>query len=462
MFHGGTNPEGKATTLQESQATGYPQDLPVKSYDFQAPLGEFGQMHPSFRDLKSIHLFLQDFGSALAPMSAYFPEHMPTGKQDRDTPRMAVRSDSNSGFVFLNNYQKDHPLPVQKAVQVQLKLASGTMSVPRQPIDIPSGAYTFWPVNLPVGETLLEQATLQPLCHLDDPDTFLFFAWPGIAPEFAFRAGADTSVEAPRAHVAREGGRVTIDHLTPGLDAAIEIRGKNGRRTQILVLSREQARNIWKAQLGGRERLLYSPADVYFEGNSVHLNSSDPAKLRLALFPDSEHGPEGVHRSGMEGIFASYSVAVAPVDSKANVQLVREAASSGPVRMGKEVALAPEESAFEGAARWKIHVPDVSSPVVRQVLLRITYQGDIARIYAGNRLITDDFYHGAPWEIGLEDIPAADLKQGLRLEILPLRSDAPIYLASEAKPSIAQGSQVARLSEARLIPVYRAVAAVRP
>src|ERR1039457_3684083 len=110
MFHGGTNPDGKATTLEESQATGYPQDLPVKSYDFQAPLGEYGQMHPSFRDLKSIHLFLLDFGSSLAPMTAYFPSRMPTGKQDRETPRVAVRSDSQSGFIFLNNYQKDHAL----------------------------------------------------------------------------------------------------------------------------------------------------------------------------------------------------------------------------------------------------------------------------------------------------------------------------------------------------------------
>jgi hypothetical protein len=35
MFHGGTNPDGKQTTLQESQATGYLNDLPLKAYDFQ-------------------------------------------------------------------------------------------------------------------------------------------------------------------------------------------------------------------------------------------------------------------------------------------------------------------------------------------------------------------------------------------------------------------------------------------
>jgi len=58
MFHGGTNPDGKLSTLQESQVTGYPNDVPVKSYDFQAPLREYGQMSGSFRKLRMIHQFI--------------------------------------------------------------------------------------------------------------------------------------------------------------------------------------------------------------------------------------------------------------------------------------------------------------------------------------------------------------------------------------------------------------------
>jgi hypothetical protein len=239
----------------------------------------------------------------------------------------------------------------------------------------------------------------------------------------AFRLAAERSA----ANWHSQERQAEVDRLSVRLDTAIEIRGKNGRRAQILVLSREQARNIWKAPLGARERLVYSPADVYFDSDSAHLNSTEPVKLRLGIFPDPQPAAEGFHRLGGEGIFGSYSAATAPVDAKANVQLVREPAAATPIRMGKEIAMAPEDSAFEGAALWKIHVPDVKSPAVKQVLLRIAYQGDIARIYAGNRLITDDFYHGAPWEIGLEDIAPADLKQGLRLQILPLRADAPIY-----------------------------------
>jgi hypothetical protein len=374
---------------------------------------------------------------------------------------VAVRSDSRSGFIFLNNYQKDHPLPVQKGVRVEVKLSSGVVNVPLLPVDIPSGAYTFWPVNLPVGPAILTHATAEPLCRLDDPGTMLFFAWPGIAPEFVFDAAADVTIEAPGAHVKRMGNKVMVLGLVPSLSSAIEIRGKDGRHTQVLLLTREQARNIWKAQLGGRDRLVYSPADVYFDGDNLHLQSTDPANLKFGLFPDLDRDTAGFHRVAAEGIFKSYAAVVEPVHIDAEVRQIREAGQAAALRMGQDVALAPEESAFEKAARWSIHVADVKSPAIGQILLRIAYQGDVARVYAGGRLVTDDFYHGTAWDIGLRDIPAQDLKQGLELQILPLRADAPIYLASDARPSIPSGGQLAHLGEVRVLPEYQAVADLR-
>ena len=47
MYHGGVNPRGRYSTLQETRATGYPNDLPVKSYDFCAPLRESGEASAS-------------------------------------------------------------------------------------------------------------------------------------------------------------------------------------------------------------------------------------------------------------------------------------------------------------------------------------------------------------------------------------------------------------------------------
>lgn len=40
MYQGGSHVMEAATTMQESFDTGYPNDVPIVSYDFQAPLGE--------------------------------------------------------------------------------------------------------------------------------------------------------------------------------------------------------------------------------------------------------------------------------------------------------------------------------------------------------------------------------------------------------------------------------------
>ena len=73
MFHGGSNAIGKLSTLQESKATKYPNDYPIISYDFYSPIGEWGQLQPSYRGFKIFHLFLNDFGDRLVKCKPGFP-----------------------------------------------------------------------------------------------------------------------------------------------------------------------------------------------------------------------------------------------------------------------------------------------------------------------------------------------------------------------------------------------------
>jgi hypothetical protein len=128
--------------------------------------------------------------------------------------------------------------------------------------------------------------------------------------------------------------------------------------------------------------------------------------------------------------------------------------------MGKEVAEAPEAEAFRGAAEWSIQIPAVSSPTVRNVLLRITYLGDVARVYADGKLATDDFYKGTPFEIGLPRLPAADGEQNLRLQILPMRKDAPIYLSAGGGMAFPPSGQIVELQRVEVVLEYQAVAEV--
>jgi hypothetical protein len=117
--------------------------------------------------------------------------------------------------------------------------------------------------------------------------------------------------------------------------------------------------------------------------------------------------------------------------------------------MGDQTAVMPPDAAFAHAAAWTIHVPAVHAGQVGGLLLGIGYIGDIARIYAGGRFVTDDFYHGAPLEIGLWRTG-----QDLELQVLPLRAGAPIYLPPGAR--LPAGAERAELKSVTVIPEYEA------
>ena len=101
------------TTLGIPRATGYPNDLPVKNYDFNAPIGEYGQLNPQYYWLRRLHWFLRDFGGGLAPMPL---TRFAGGQEDLATQRWSVRSDGRSGFIFENNYHRLH-VPAKTDVQ---------------------------------------------------------------------------------------------------------------------------------------------------------------------------------------------------------------------------------------------------------------------------------------------------------------------------------------------------------
>ena len=96
MYTGGTNPVGKISTYQSSG--------PRISYDYQAPIREFGTLGTVMQETKKYNYFMNDFGTALAPAVAY----LPTTNQDRDNLQWAVRLNGNTGYLFCSNYLYKH------------------------------------------------------------------------------------------------------------------------------------------------------------------------------------------------------------------------------------------------------------------------------------------------------------------------------------------------------------------
>lgn len=177
MYHGGTNQLGIHSTFQESKATGYPNDYPILSYDFQAPISEYGEIREHYRLLNLLHLFVQDFEQELAPMTAV--DAVQTVKrEDTETLRYCMRTDGTRGYVFVNHYQR---LSKLKDI-TNVVLDTGSIKFPS--IDVSGDICFFFPFQMDLSGELLTCATAQPICR--QGNTYFFVQIPGIPAEYHF------------------------------------------------------------------------------------------------------------------------------------------------------------------------------------------------------------------------------------------------------------------------------------
>ena len=115
------------------------------------------------------------------------------------------------------------------------------------------------------------------------------------------------------------------------------------------------------------------------------------------------------------------------------------------------VATAPTAADFANATVYRIDLPSDFDPATQDLLLRLHYVGDVARVMIGDTVINDDFYNGNPLEIGLRRHAAALKTAPLRLAILPLQRAAVtgekplIFLDPSARPDFGDRDAIAEL-----------------
>lgn len=470
MFQGGENPDGALTTLQESQATGYPNDLPIKSYDFQAPLGEFGQERDSLRKLKVFNYFMNEFGADLAPMQIHAPELTPSDTADFSVPRASVRSHGDSGFIFFNNYVRGYAMPARPASQFEIRLPSGMLTVPCNPIDLPAGSYFIWPFNLQLGNVTLRYSTAQVFTRIENAGvpTFYFEALSGIPVEFALDAATVQSITASSGQVSRASNAIYVSGVVPGLDASIDIISTDGHQIRFAVLTQQQAEDAWKVRIGGADRLLITSADFSADPGATQghlwLRSRDQSQISFTLTPPpaeplSASLPLTASASTLQSV--TYSADAAAWTDPFECVQTEVAGIALPVKTGpaldwrpRGVAQAPEAGPLPQAAHWSITVPAGAMNGLSDLYLKINYTGDVARLSSGGRLLDDNFYNGKAWTVGLKRFLVPQRPTTFDLSILPLRKDAPIYLETATPPAYAPNGQAINLDGVTLVPEY--------
>jgi hypothetical protein len=465
-FHGGRNPDGGHITLQESQRTGYPTDVPVESYDFQAPLGEFGQERESLRKLKLINYFLNDFGAALAPMTPRPPAKTPSDPADTSVPRISARTSGGHGFIFVNNYVRGLHMPDRPGFQVQLRLPSGVVAVPESPIHLPTGAYGIWPVNLPLRGTTLRYSTAQLFKQVETQGEtyFFFFAIPGIVPEFVLD---------PANHVIGTSDAVEEASTEAGLrlrisgTSASEIRLAGG--VHLVLLPESQAETVWRVD--DPSLLLLTSKAAFSDGNHWTIQSIGDPEINFGVFgtatPPRSLEAE-VHSTAGDGIFHPYRVKLQQVELHVKVSQVQIVSPRGSWTFGpafpwrtQAVPLAPDDADFKMAGVWKIDLPRIPTDAdISNVFLQIAYQGDVARLYSDDhRLLDDNFWNGLPWSIGMKEIISDWRKPdgNLELRVLPLPEKFPMYLENVDELHFNSAGVADNLTSVQLVPQYQLV-----
>jgi len=397
MYHGGSNPEGKLSTLQEAKATGYLNNLPEINYDFNAPIRQYGTICEAYREIRRLALFLKDFGSDLAPLGAEIPEGQKPG--DLQTLRAACRHDEKHGYVFFNNYQRrwrmaDHP-------GVRLKGITEQGEVVFPPIAIQDGAYGFFPYNMDLDGAVLRHVTATPLCRLNGPqgNVYVFYG-----------------------------------------DCRADFCWADEKAADCVLLSGEDSLCACKVTTD-QDYLILADDFVWEEEGSVRVMGGRKTVIRV--FPALTENIPGFVETGKQGRFTVYerivetqepgaiSADVTPVSATpAHVTLADKTSADTTPACAEETA-AVTESREKGVER--IYEVDIQYGATEQcgserdVVLWISYLGNKMDIYLDGKKINDHFYTGQEVPVSLRYF---GFPQKLKLVIYPLRKDEPVYLES--------------------------------
>jgi len=253
LYHGGVNPSGKHTALQECRETGDPDDVPVWSSDSGAPLGAYGQYRSAYHELRMLALFAVDFGEELCRMPPVFSPDNPQDPGDNTRLRYSFRMNSaGAGYVFFCNYVRHMVRPDFRDVRL---VVPGTGKV-LPPLFIPAGTFGFYPFDMPVEGGVIRFAQATPLCRVGQT-TVLY----------------GESVDA-----------------TPG--------------AQALLITREEALQAYKITLD-REYLVLSGNPVLEGPGGYRILASTP-ELSLRVYPPLPKVPEGFTYRGVKKGFACY------------------------------------------------------------------------------------------------------------------------------------------------------------
>ena len=386
MFKGGTNPLGEKTPfLNEGQVN-------KLSYDYQAALGEFGQIRPSYKQLKALHIFTQSFASELCDTKTVLQDEadkiLP---EDVSTLRFAVRTKKNSGFVFINNYQ-DH-MALKEKIDESITLQLQDEDIVMEHLSLAKGETAILPFNMNISGCLLKYATAQPITKLsyEDGDYYFFFAPDGMEPVYYFEEEKPIIVES----------KITSSFTLM----------KSNRKTVIVTLSREDSLQAYLVNIKQQSTMIITNATLLYEeidNKSIFRIETEEDDISLVSFPPCEMELHNLltYSPAKKDILCGF-------DGKIEIKIMPEL-----------------ELKQVGPSRFTVEIPWEAFEDNKEVLLQVNYTGDIGHAFINGTMISDNFCNGATWEIGLMEHKELLKQFPLCLYITPIKEGTNVNVES--------------------------------
>ncbi len=315
MYQGGTDPLHPVWGWSTKG-----DDLALMSYDFHAPLSEYGLRRPAYYQLRPFHQTLLNFGSTFA--SGAIVCQNPAIKPNDDKLRASVRmGDQDGGVVFLLNYGNINPLS-DRLAHLDLKTSSGAVRLPAAgEIEFKNGDAIILPFNMALANGVkLVSSTAQFSSRVTKGDDTVYFS------STLHDQPAQLLFKLPAGVKVKTSGKVetmgdkTLVTLTPTLDAAVIIEGAEGKRSIVAVLPVEAVRHSVEANLNGQKTYLISDQDIVANGNTVRITSKQTNKFSLFSYPAVTW--KGGKPIGQPGLFSKVEAEVPPKKIAVNLLAV--------------------------------------------------------------------------------------------------------------------------------------------
>lgn len=397
MFRGGSNPKGEKTPfLNECQC-------PKISYDYQAAIGEYGQLRPSFYRLKALHTFALNYSNYLCRLVTALPKGAEEIKpEDVETLRYSVRTDGKSGFVFLNNYQDHVECKAKEGEYICLETQNGKIEI--SDISLAAGEEAILPFGLDVEGCRLIYAKAQPLSIIREGEktVYFFFVPDGMKAEYVWDG---KTVNALNGNEVKEEKLCVIPE--EGKMSSYRISGKNGD-VEIVTLTREQSFQFYELQREGKKTAVLCNVPFMYDGEKIHLESAEEkTTVKLMIYPAAELKYAG------ENI---------------NVSEVQEGIFKG-VQFSEHISAEELKLQKCGPYRYTFIVPE-NYEEYKDARIQISYTGDIGYVFIDGELVSDNFCNEAVWEIGLKEVWKPEMGKEFTLLITPRKEDQSVDVSS--------------------------------